>query len=1050
MSDTDNQSTVPFLKTVARHFAEAADLHSYCFVFPNRRSKQFFNFHLEELKSGRTVVMPQTVTITDFVAMFDDKVVATPVEAIFNLYHAYLDVLGIDHQSVTFNSPYTFDKFLGWGNVLLTDFNDVDMFLKDADDLFGNVAKLREIKTDHIPGEVKDMLSRMFNIQFGSDGAPVGVEPPFWEHLANRDDAAGEFVKIWWRLAPIYHRYIERLHSQGLTTAGKQYRSALERIGAIRLGDQRFPFQHVVMVGFNTLSAVEKGIFKEFKQHNQACAGFAHFCWDYNSPAFREDANQATHFMRELIADYPNAIAGDEPEITQFCADIQEIAVPSNVGQAQVVGSIIGELRNNGYVHDMGSAHNTAIVLPDESLLRNLMDVDLNWDAGKVNVTMGYPLRNSSLVQLMRNVARMHSSAREGGYFKDHVTSLLSHPILLGSFGAECARLKTEIAQRKLFTIPETLFATSKLAPLFKTTLVRNNSGSAADDSRQVTAFIDGLKEFVAQLSSPSGQGGATTLHAAFVQQYVEVLGEVQHNIAVYGVPMTESSVFYLIDRLVGMHTVPFAGEPLHGLQIMGMLETRCLDFDNVIILSCNERVLPRKFFSKSFIPIMLRRAHAMSTLEDQESMTAYYFYRLLSRAKHVRLVYSTARESMGSSEPSRFITQMRQVFGVDIAKVEFKPRPVPSSSLHIAVPKTVESVRQELDKFTTTSRDEGSYLMLSASSLKKFFQCPLHFYLHYVEHLADDNPEQAFMDAATFGTIVHNTLQELYWPHGSTQPRKVTCRDIKNFEKAEMAREIKRQIHVEYLHYNKDWRVNNEPDPADLPITGDAVITQQAITLYVKFVLRHDRKLLHNNDNEFFEIIECEGNHDQYSSMKLRDGSTINFTYRPDRIDRINGEGPIRIVDYKTGASDEVKTTDLADGLFGNPKRHSIMQLLIYCEAYQQELEQRGTAANVALQPVIYKVKELSDNGDNTMSDSICYDAQQPNANNNAVKQRRKANWTPITDYRTQVRTEFMEQFTNRIASGDGALFNMQSPFVQAANRDMCKYCNFTDFCRR
>lgn len=997
----------PFLKAVANHYnALDCDLSEYCFVFPNRRSSKFFANYLCQGSRG-VAIMPQVTTITDFIADITESVPASPIESLFTLYQSYVKVSG--------NTEYAFDRFVFWGNIILKDFNDCDMYLVDAEQLFQNTKELREISTDYMTPELKAAIERFFNVRFDDHGN----EDRFWRNFdpsGNANEVKQGYLTLWQQLYTLYLEFGQQLESQGLSYRGKMMRDAVKitkNAAADELG-----FKKTVMVGFNVLSTSELAIFDNLNNKR-----VAEFCWDYNSCAFDNKANQGTRFLDFYLKRFPNAI--NEEEITTF-PQIDVVAVPSNIGQAKYAFHVVDHLIDQHLIDDVSNAIDTAIVLPDENLFMPLLN-SASSRITNINVTLGYPLRDSDIVSLMRIVAAMHRKAYRSGnetefhFYRDDVKAVLSHPVIKSMFTSESTRIISDIDNNNLFRIPESRFAETGFHELFMT--IRPEDGQDG-----VIAYINHVKTFVERIderikkqhhtaqAEDDEQQATMPLQRAFIHQYLEVLDDIQDTIDRYGVPMVESTVFFLIDRLTALYTIPFQGEPLHGLQIMGVLETRCLDFKNLIMLSMNERVFPRKFFSSSFIPMNLRKAFNMSTIEHQEAMTAYYFYRLISRAEHVTLVYDSSEQSIGSGEHSRYITQLELAYGVKIHRKQLSLSIKPSKPLEINVPKTGRVARL-VDAYS----DQQSTKSLSASSIKTFIKCPLKFYFTKIERLNDDNEETEFMDAATFGSIVHDTLQQFYYPD-TVKPNEhylVYSGMIKNFKKQKLNAYLKRNINRLFMR-RKDEQL-------DVELTGEAAIIFDALHTYVCHVLDYDLKQLENRQASYFEVYECEMNHNV--TFKLPGGTAFNFTYKADRIDKINGEGALRLIDYKTGRDETAfrSVDDLFDPSKGNLL--AILQLFIYCNAYANEhpVEQE-------IQPIIYKLRNMDESG-------IKFG---PTPRNQVV----------IEDFRNPYLWQNVnEQFLEQLKTCMDKFFDHDTPFSQCENlpnRSPCPYCKFVEFCRR
>lgn len=1014
----------PFLQIVAEHYYhQSANLTDYCFVFPNRRSGQFFLNYLKQQAAGKLLVTPQVTTITDFEAEVTHQVTATPTQAIFALYHAYQKVVA-DQGGV----PEGFDKFLFWGNIILSDFNDVDNYMVDAQQLFKNTSELHEISTDYLTPELKTALNRYFSSHF-DDQKPDGVDDHFWNHTAADGEAKKRYLSMWNLLYPIYLEFSAILEQQGLTTAGKMARDAAQTIKEI--GPDDLNAGHYVMVGFSTLSTAEMAIFTQLQKK-----GIAQFCWDYFAPAFSEKANKGCDFLDILLSSFHNAITTQEAQITGWPTDIHVIGIPSQVGQAKYAFTIVDKLVHQGKIANPGNAIDTAIVLPDEKLFTPLINSVASVDGHQsavqgINVTLGYQLRQSSIVGLMHIVAKMHSQATRrpvpgGGYefcfLKENVITVLSHPIIKSLFAQQSTQLLTTIDNNTdwNFNVPQSAFKGYDFIPLFST-IERTND--LACDCSQAIAYLDCLQQFALTVRGLMLPGGPVydeldapiPLQVAFIDQYVDALAGLsdllRHETG--GIALSQMSVFYLLDRLSSMGTIPFEGEPLAGLQIMGMLETRCLDFSNLIMLSVNERVYPRKFFSSSFIPMNVRRAFCMSTTDHQESMVAYYFYRLLGRAQNVYLLYDTNTKGIGSGEYSRFVSQLDKVYGLTIHfhQVQFTVKP--SAPLAIEVPKS-----HDVNDFIANYLDSASKQSLSASSIKELLKCPLLFYLHHIQGLNTDDDNDEFMPPSTFGTIVHDVLQQFYYPNGQQGPHKIFKNDILQFIKSGLEGEIVKNVNKTYLHLPASQLAQK--------LTGETEITYEGMRIYLLNELLHDKELI-PGDNDYIEVIECETPY--VVPLDLGYGCPpFNFDFRIDRVDRVvtgGKPGSLRIIDYKTGR-DETKFSQVDDLV--NPtskdKDHlAIMQILLYCNAYAKA----KAIPDEPIQPIIYSLRNMSDA---------------------VIKFGSGKKVSALTDYHT-----CNDAFRQALASKLFEFFDQSTPLRQCpadAAKPACNYCKFIDLCRR
>ena len=968
-----NLKHTPFLQQVANHYRNQ-NVENFCFIFPNRRSGQFFLKYYQEVCTDVSL-QPHITTIADFISDNHEATVATPVELIFNLYQAFC--------IAAHRTDYPFDKFVHWGNTLISDFNDIDLYLVDAKQIFTNIADIKNISTDYLPEELKTELKKYFNIRFDHTDSDS-----LWKQRTDSNqnpEVQNNFKNLWSILYDVYTIYHQQLDQHQLSYPGKMIR---DLVSAFSDGRVELPYDRYVFVGFNMLSIAEFSLFKAFKK-----SGKADFFFDNASPAFKNHTNIGQRYINAYAKDFESPI--ELEPISEF-PHVQVLGIASNIGQTKFAFTLVDKLISDGQAINQMDALDTAIVLPDEMLFPSLVN-SVPSHIKNVNATLGILLRNSDIAFLIRNISKVHKNAyRKGGdvhfsYYKEFVKSIISHPIITSIFPDDVVALNKLINTSDSSYISETVFSNTGLKDIFTT--ITNT-----EDKAQVLDFIDRLIKLCQKVvdSNPHSQ---PSLQSNFCLQYIDILEDTKILIKEYGIPMCESSVFFLFDKLTSLYTIPFEGEPLAGIQIMGMLETRNLDFKNLIILSMNERIFPKKHFKNSFIPPNFRRAYGMSTIDEQESISAYYFYRLISRAENVYLLYSTNPEKIGSNEYSRFISQLNLVYGCNIHARKIAQQLAPTIIPVISVPKT-DKIMEQLAHYRS---DNPQKLYFSASSLKTLMKCPLRFYIKYIERMPDDMDKDPFMDYATFGSIVHDTLKDFYYPEGINKGahHRVFKTDIQNFKKNQLEATLIKHINTDYLH-NKDEKA---------PLIGETAITFEALKYYAEQVLDYDFNLL-QHDTDFFEIYRCEVK----KQVELQIGKhCVNFEYIIDRLDRINNEGPMRIIDYKTG-KDNVAFQQI-DSLFKS--NTAIMQLFLYCNAYEAETHD----VTMGLTPIIYKIKEMNATG-------IKYNKQL----------------VENYDLNGELNREFMAKLGDIIND----LFDPNTSFKQKPDENTCKYCKFIDICRR
>ena len=1001
----------PFLWQVARYYLEAENLEDYCFVFPNRRSGQFFTHYMQQQFVAADPVphlMPCVTTINELVTDLTDTVAATDIEMMFALYDAYSQAMG--------DAAQEFDKFIYWAQLIVSDFNDIDRSLADAQDIYRNLDDLHRLSSNYLSPEVQEKVKMIFGDDLFTSFFDTSVDADLWQKRGSErssgedgqpdDSVKREFMSLWNALGAIYKNYHQALAEREVLAPGYQLRQAAE--GKVKA----LPYKRMVFVGFGVLSAAEVKIFERFKLD-----GKADFWWD--NTGLNTLLDKAPHDPGALLIDgYCKRFdAMPLKPLGNTGQHIRVVAVSSTVGQAKVAFDEVKRLH-------AGTSHagiETAIVLPDESLLVPLLHSVNTTD--RLNVTLGYALRSSGIVSLMHIVARMHHQASKDRigwtYYREDIYDIMSHPLIKSYFTDEALTMVTGLRRNNRFRVPAAEFEPMSFYPLFKPAM---DSGSTESEHEQQENYLDNLLAFCDLLmdrmttsADEAEDEDAVTeaqlpLQQAFLVMYMDVLHQLKLALAVNNRSLRGSTVFYLIDRLTSSAIVPFTGEPLEGLQIMGLLETRSLDFKNVIILSMNDRVFPRHRSINSFIPNYIRRAHGMSTTEQQEAIVAFNFYRLLNRAANVTLIYDSSAQKMGSSEPSRYIMQLEKVYGYPVEHVEMTP------SIHTSSPVAIEVPNQGFEDMRAhylKHHEKSSEWFLSASAINKYINCPLMFYMHYVQGLNDDNEVSDFMDSGTFGTIVHDTLADCYnGPEAHAREGLIDKEYINAFKRNRLNGAVERNIKKTYMHVPVEELATNTE-----PLTGEAFMLIDTIKSYVGFVLDYDLELIERQGP--FTVLECEKSH-LLREMPIGE-TTLNFTYTPDRIDRLP-DGMVRIVDYKTGA--DITSFPGIDALFKSSKdrRKAVLQIFLYCHAYLIEHPELD-----GVMPVIYKLSSMKESGVFKGTSTGRADRQVLYSKENPDVQ------------------EFILRMQGTVKSLKNGSFK-QAP----EGAPGCDYCHFIDFCRR
>ena len=858
----------PFLMQVARHYFKGQDIQDTCFVFPNRRSMVFFRKYLSDLVGGgdQPLRMPPMYTINDFFCHLYGAQVTDRLRLLTRLYSCYCSL---------YPKAEPLDRFIFWGDVMLGDFDDVDKYLVDARSLFRNISDYKEIKDDYSylsdnqRGAIKSFLSH------------------FRESDAEDENSVkNRFLGIWNILFPLYEAFNKSLREDGLAYEGMVYRDLAARL---RAGESvtdilraEFPdTERYVFIGLNALNECERTLLGKMRD-----AGIAEFVWDYVTREIRADENKSSFFMKRNLQEFPQAFAitaGGVPEITV-------VSVPSAISQAKLAPQILAKTN--------GDPVETAFVLPDETLLLPLLN-SIPPEYGSINVTMGYPMKGSAVYTLADAIGRMQLRLRrrdDGWYFYHReVREVFSSSLFNLMLSPEEKERVAEVKRQAKYYIPiKDLQGGPVMENIFRP-IVQDIKTPSADQNRDLCRYLADITGAVGREIAGRGEMLLELDFAKRLHGSLNILEDTPLEV----LPQTWLKV---LDGILQGISVPFKGEPLKGLQIMGPLETRALDFNNIVILSANEGMFPRHSVSSSFIPPELRRGFGLPTYEFQDAVWAYYFYRMLQRASKVWMVYDSRTEGLHSGEESRYIKQLEYGFGIKVNRLVAgaKMEPVTVEGDIEKTPDDVETIRS------------GN---LSASALKSYLYCPAKFYYQTVKHLKTTDEVAESLDSSMIGNVFHKVMYNLY-----LDKAVVTVADIDSMLAApERLRSLVRAGVLREMH--------------SVEVSGRNLVTEQIILDYVKETLEYDRKLLLESHSDGFRILGLEDPREiSFEGFKI-----IGFL---DRMDSYL-PGQVRIVDYKTGKveDDDIIITDanaaaVADKLFGdtNKGRPGIaLQLFIY-----------------------------------------------------------------------------------------------------------------------
>lgn len=979
-----------FLYQVAKQYIdyESENLHRYCFVFPNKRSGLFFYKYLDELTTEISI-MPNVTTISDFISELSPFVEASRHELLFLLYQCYTEILmnsGINDEEIP-----DFDRFIYWGDMILNDFNDVDKYCVDPRELFSNVNNLKQINSNYLTDEQREVLKHYFAFVPEAD-----EQEQFWTHI-NVDSTNAthtqKFKKIWMVLYELYTKFSKRLNSRGLSYSGMNYRFVAKEIKHCNIN---LNYKRYIFVGFNVLSTTEMQIFSALQTQN-----IADFYWDYNENTFGPKDNNAHFFVKKYKNLYKSRYTLDIKPVEQ---NINIIGVPSTVGQIKEACNILTDLEKEKKL-SVQNAINTALVLPDESLFLYLLHT-LPCQFSDVNITMGYPLRNAVMSVIIRAIVSMQLRARtlKGNitFFHEDIKQLISIPLIKSFFTDECEKITSIIEEEHLFNIDHSLLCDKfpHLTHIFTPITDTYNINTVCD-------YFDNLFLFFENIFNQNETNNKINLQ--YIAYYRHSLKQIKRMVENYNIKMQHKTFINLVERSLLLQTINFEGEPLKGLQIMGMLETRALDFENVIIVSMNERTYPGKHYSKTFIPQSLRKGYGMSTIKHQECMLAYYFYRLISRAKNIYLLYDARGKHSRNGAQSTYLRQLsllgkgvkQSIISYDVFLNNFKGDFVVKD----------EQIMQKLEcyrrKKESPNTDNSNAKYLSASSINSYIKCPISFYLEYVENIHIKDEVVDYIDESQYGTIIHH-IAELIYSNLLRTDQSISSNDLEKLANGSRDNELRTIIAKSInKHYNKIGDNNPTPLIGEMKVLGEVILYQ-----------------LHNffrEEQKFTPFKYIAGEEKVKGSYDVGDPDYLyNLTAIIDRIDETNEY--IRVVDYKTGTEiTEIKNLDELVSSATKDKLHAkaMFQLFLYSDFYNQKY-----VCSKPIQPLIYLLKKLSIDGFNLLS-----------INNETVYSINPY----IPDFRKILKEKVLDP-----------LFDINTPFHISENPKSCTYCKFTEFCRK
>lgn len=949
-----------FLRNTAQEILkENSSLRDLVIVLPNRRAGLFFLQHLgNQIKTP--IWMPEIKTIEDVFYQFAGQRPADNLSLIFELYQVYQNL----HKEAE-----SFDRFYFWGEMILKDFNDLDQFMADAGKLYHHLTEIKTLESD---------LSFLTESQ-------VALIRQFWNSFERQDRKHQEkFLKFWQILSPLYQQFQAALKVSGLAYSGMLYRKVATGLDTLPKPEKKHVF-----VGFNAFTGAEELLIKHF-----ISAYGADIYWDIDAYYLDDKNQEAGMFFREYQNDkifgptFPKTIPD---QIAPHQAKIQTYATPLKSNQANLVGAIL---------ESIGPEENweeTVVILPDEQMLFPILHV-LPPSISKVNVTMGYPIRNAPVYAFLEAVLEMqrYLKIEEGKvlFYHKQVKNLLASSYLNAGNPEFTKEILKQIQEQNMLYVP--------MAQLQSGGELHASVFCRVQSSQLFHYLTDLIKVLADRLEEEPLQ------RSYLFQCYKQLnrIGEVLKGQDIQSLDL--EFMIRLFRQIFREVKLPFEGEPLQGLQIMGVLESRNLDFKRVIVCNMNEESFPPSAGLNSMIPFNIRRAFGLPVQEQNDAIYAYTFYRLLHSAEEVHMIYTTAADQGKAGEKSRYIQQMTVEMGVENEEqVIFVPIDLKGTG-PISIHKT-QDVLFRLERYKV-SKDGTSQTSFSPSAINVYIDCRLKFYLKYIAGLNEKEEVKEEVDAAVFGNIAHYSMEYLYEGFIERKKRKtLNPEDFEDLKKNWIYPAIEKGVRKFYnLEADKDTRLN-----------GQIAIVRDVLHGYIVRLLEIDQAAAP------FQILSMEKEHKAIFDVQALYGEfKVSLKGYIDRVDLQNES--IRLIDYKSGADkkDFSKVEDLFDPAIKN-RNKAAMQTLFYGLLYASMHPENVNP----LKPALFNFKEV-------FQDDFNPYLQQSEPRKQKVE---------VNDYR-----EYKDDFESHLSARLVELFDPSIPFDQTDDLDKCKICPYMDICGR
>ena len=953
-----------FLGNIASHLVEKYkdSISELCIVLPNRRASLFLRKHLSK-NLKKTAWSPQIYSIEDFIFKLSDLNVLDNTSLLFELYEI--------HKTIAKDKQQDFDEFTKWGQVLLHDFNEIDQHLAPAKSLFNYLTDLKSL----------------------SNWNPQQAEPTEFQK---------QYISFFQSLYIYYEALNNKISTEKAAYTGSAYKFVAENILEI---SKSLEWDKIIFAGFNALTTAEEKIIFDL-----GIEGKSEILWDadhyYLKKSEAEIYHEAGFFIRKYLKKHKESTfnwIGDHFQTEE--KNIQIYGVPKQIGQAKLCGQILNE-----QPEIIEAKHNSAIVLSDENLLFPILNSLPNLK--ELNATMGIPLSSTPVYDFIKSILEMLQKSflhqkmqkrNENAFHINDIQKILNHSVLSEiceeAFGISIPDYQHII--KSISKSNQVVFTSNNLKNKIEqiysdSSIIRLifSQGNEDVDSilKNIRSILEQLRD--ALILKQKSKNIDLKIEIEYIYQLSILFTKIYNYQTKYKALKSIKSLLSFFNQLSRTEKLSLYGEPLKGLQLMGVLETRTLDFENLILCSVNENILPGSGKQNSFIPFDIRHEYNLPTYREKNAVFAYHFFRLIQRAKNIHLIYNTEADPIAGGDKSRFLYQLQEEFkGQANIKIEERIVSTPLS------PEVEHPIQVEKTKDIIKILIQKAHNGFSPSSLNTYKRCPLQFYYKEIAKLGEPEKNKEVIDAATLGNIIHEILQEIF------EPLK-----LKNVEADYLEEHLKNLKPLLQKSFDKLY------EDGDIK-TGKNLLVSKVAERFIRNYLKHEIKKIKKGDSVFIKSLE------EYFTTKIPinnyefpdDLKTLNFKGIIDRIDTINGQ--LRIIDYKTGT---VKKSDLVikdwESLFTDPKTDKSFQLVFYAWLYYKQSRTQETSI-----PGIFSLKKLSEG---------FIDLKTPD----------KGILNP----------EDFKIFENSLINLLKNIFDQQIPFTQTDDINFCSYCNYKIICNK